>query len=395
MVAQWHPTLAVEIGFGSTYQTTLASITWTDVTTYVLESGAISVRRRRQRQLDTLESGTMAFRLNNSDGRFNPWNTLGAYYPNIKIGMPVRLSSTHDSTTRYHYFGYVEVWDPSPDAHSIGVVDVMCSDLFTLLNPWTITASYSSELASVRVANVLNSISFPAAMRNIETALTTVQAATLADAGVLQHLQTVVDSEFGVLYQGPNGDVVFQNRHHRSTDPFDDIVATFGGSGNLPLAKMNLVYDRTNLYNDIRVTRVGGAEQPASDATSQAAHGKRQMTRTGLLMTTDAEALSQAQWILYRSKDVEVEADTIHLRGCDNSSLWTAILRLDVSQWVRVISEAIGDDFDSDLVVESISITIKQKGAEWDLDARCSPARFSAFWLLGYNLLGETTVLGY
>lgn len=392
MVAQWWPSVEVGVAFGTDYRNGTPS--FTDLTSYALAAEGFTISRKRSRALDRVETGTFGFALLNSSGTFNPRNTASAYYP-IELSLPVRCRAVYNSTTYNLYRGFTEGWTPVPDKERPRV-DVTCADAGKLFNrDSNLTASYASELSSVRVTNVLNTLSWPAGLRSIETGLTTLQASNLTDANALEHLRKVVDTELGVLYQAPNGNIVFQNRHHRSTDPNNAIQATFGGVGGLPYSSLVVPYNDQNIRNYISCQRTGGTAQVASDATSINQHGRRSLSRTDLLSSTDAEMANQASWILFRDKDGEPEIDSIILKGRDDAALWAQILGRDVGDHVRVIRQQPGDDIDMEVIIESVSHTIRDKGLDWTTTWRCSPARFWAFWLLGYHKLGLTTVLGY
>jgi len=105
------PAITVELAFGSTYSTPAASRTWTDVTTYVLKPESLDTTVGRQDELSTASPNSVRLVFDNSDGRFTPGKTAGAYYPNVKIGVPVRVKATPSgqaASTRF--VGYVDEW---------------------------------------------------------------------------------------------------------------------------------------------------------------------------------------------------------------------------------------------------------------------------------------------
>jgi len=79
----------VEIAFG--YTLASASPVWTDITQYVRLSRGIEITRGAQDELSETQPGTATLVLDNSDGRFTPGRTTGAYYPNVKKGVPIRI----------------------------------------------------------------------------------------------------------------------------------------------------------------------------------------------------------------------------------------------------------------------------------------------------------------
>lgn len=83
--------VTVQAGFGSTWQTENASVTWTDITSYVTQKERISFSRGASSARGQVDAGQISFTLLNSDRRFDPTHTTGPYYGNLKPGVPIRL----------------------------------------------------------------------------------------------------------------------------------------------------------------------------------------------------------------------------------------------------------------------------------------------------------------
>lgn len=88
------PNVTVEIAFDSGYTTPAASRTWTDVSAYVEGAQALTINRGRADEVSQVQPSRLALTLNNADGRFTPRLTTGAYYPDVKKGRPVRVSTS-------------------------------------------------------------------------------------------------------------------------------------------------------------------------------------------------------------------------------------------------------------------------------------------------------------
>lgn len=86
------PDVKVEIAFNSTYSTPAASRTWTDVTEYVKTAEGISISHARQDEFSQPGPNTCSLTLKNADGRFTPGLATSPYYPNVKIGRPLRVA---------------------------------------------------------------------------------------------------------------------------------------------------------------------------------------------------------------------------------------------------------------------------------------------------------------
>lgn len=80
----------VEVAFG--YSLTQLSPVMTDISQYVDLAREISITRGTQNELSETQPGSCQITLDNSDGRFTPDRSSGAYYPNVKMAAPIRVS---------------------------------------------------------------------------------------------------------------------------------------------------------------------------------------------------------------------------------------------------------------------------------------------------------------
>jgi hypothetical protein len=140
-------TVWVEIGFASDPGTAIGSTTWTDVTAYVRE---VAIRRGRQRDLGRMEAGTCVVRLSNSDGRFDPADTSGAYYPNVRPMRRLRVRANDASAVTHTVFsGFIEDWPQEWPGQTDAVATVTAVDGFAILARRELPASvYAHEVAS-------------------------------------------------------------------------------------------------------------------------------------------------------------------------------------------------------------------------------------------------------
>jgi hypothetical protein len=92
--SNYMPSVVVEIAFNAGYSTPAASRTWTDVSDYVELAEGIKIDRGRSDEFSTTDANGLTLTLDNRDGRFTAGKTGGAYYPNVKIGRPIRVTST-------------------------------------------------------------------------------------------------------------------------------------------------------------------------------------------------------------------------------------------------------------------------------------------------------------
>jgi hypothetical protein len=138
--------LTVEIGFSTTagsgtvpINSTLASITWTDVTQYVRD---VSTNRGRSSELDTYPAGSCQVILDNRSRLFDPENTAGTYYGKLTPLRPIRIRVTPSGgTIRSIFMGFIDQWPQSYSYPRDATVSVTATDAFKVLNQYKL-ASY-------------------------------------------------------------------------------------------------------------------------------------------------------------------------------------------------------------------------------------------------------------
>ena len=102
------PALSVMAAFGQNpFLGSAASYTWTDLSAYVL---SYKSQGGRQHELSRFEARTTSILLDNTDGRFSPYNTSSPYYPNIVPSTPVWVQAVYSGASYGRFFGYVDDW---------------------------------------------------------------------------------------------------------------------------------------------------------------------------------------------------------------------------------------------------------------------------------------------
>jgi len=143
--------ITVSIGFSTTagsgtvpINSTLASITYTDVSTYVR---SVQIKRGRSSELDDFTTGNCQVILSNEDRTFDPENTVGAYYGKITPGRPIRIQATAPGGSAETIFqGYVDQWDQQYTNPSDAVAVVTASDAFKVLNLLTLPSYWEYQV---------------------------------------------------------------------------------------------------------------------------------------------------------------------------------------------------------------------------------------------------------
>lgn len=141
------PTLTFELGLTAGFRDALSSVVWTDVTDYV-ESWSTSRGREPRKPPATFEPGTATLTLNNRGRRFDPTNTAGPYYPNLKPArVRLRIRATWLGVPYDVFTGYIKRWPPEWTASATSTVKITAVD--ALGAPLNLPQVYGTILETV------------------------------------------------------------------------------------------------------------------------------------------------------------------------------------------------------------------------------------------------------
>lgn len=392
------PTITVRVAFATA--PFAAAPTWTDISHDVM---GFEISRGRMHELDRMEAGLAYIRLKNTSLNYWATNSGGLYYPNIVPRKRVNIRAAYGGTTYDLYTGFAEAWQPSflsERGGQVSIVELNCADLIKNLARLDLNAAgYAEELSGARIGHLLDDLGWPAADRDLDAGQSLMQGTgALANDNALEHAQLVQLSEAGIMYIAGDGHVQFEDRQHRLNAPHTVSQATFSDvAGNQHYHGIEPVYEDTYIFNDVRLTCVGGAQQAAEDATSQTDYGKSTLPRTGLIVTTDAEMLAQAQYLLSRYKDPALRVRKILLLPeRDPANLWPKALGYDISTRITVAYSPA--EYSRESHIEGIKHVYDALTNTWQTEWQLSDADNQAYWALGttgLSELGETTRLFY
>lgn len=316
--------LTLEAAFGDSALET--SPTWTDISAYLRLQGGLRWDRGRGHERDTVRPTTLTCVLDNTDGRFDPSYTSGAYYPNVKLNVPVRLRATYNSTTYDLFYGFADSWDQQWPAMKDSVVTLTATDGFKILNGATTSTEESAERSGARIGNLLDDASWPAGWRDIATGQVDCPAYGRPNANVLNLIRQVARAENSLFFVAGDGSATFHDRYHRSQR---STLATFGDSGSeLRYQDMVLGFDDSQLWNDVEVVRTGqSGVQSQSDSTSITAYGRRTLRMNDVLVAGDNQASGLAELLrdVYAEPELHVRRIVVTPRR-DPSGLWPVVL---------------------------------------------------------------------
>ena len=292
----------------------------------------ISIRRGRNVARDIYEAGTAIVRIYDPDGDFNPQNLSSPYYGKLEPLRKLRISAAVGGNSYYLFSGYTTGYVYSYDqAENMAYVDISASDAFRLFNlasVITVTGQAAGQDTGTRINKILDTVSFPTAMRSIETGntLTIADPANLRTS--LNAMQNAEFSEQGALYISPEGNVIFLNRNSVISSAGDTPTA-FNQTGGIPYKNLKFAFDDKLIINSATITRSGGTAQTASDATSIATYFPHSISVPDLIVQTDAEALNIAKIYVATRSTTTIRIDEMTLDLLDTNVPTATILGFD------------------------------------------------------------------
>ncbi len=357
----------------------------------------------------------------------NSRSQRNAYGDLLKPMRRLRIrATTSDDVTHDIFYGYVDGWPQTWDEGITPLVNLRAGDGFKILAKYQLNESFAEATSDVRVDDVLDAVGWtlgnmwvldsatnsqldattvlgPGGDRALATGDSTLQAETVADTNALQYLQDVADSEYGLLFIGRDGVLYFRNRRYSYGT---ESLYTFGDApGELGYADYQLTYDDEHLYNDVRLTRVNGAQQTVSDTASQLDYFRRTLQNDRLLLTTDSAVSDRAYYLLGRYKEPHYRSPGLTVVANTDDALLAAVLTLEIGHRITVIRRPQGGiPITIQYRIEGVEHTIGAHGQTWETCYRLSTADAMNYWMVcgapgdewaAQAVLGTTTILAY
>ena len=279
---------------------------------------SVSIKRGRNAQADEFQTGTLTLRIVDQLGDFNPQNPNSPYFGFLNPMRKVSISATYSGVTYAMFSGFITSYTTTTPKNATDVVytTIQAVDALRLAQNAqiaTVTGATAGDLSGTRVTQILNTISWPASMRDVDAGLTTMQADPGTARTSLAALQTVTNSEYGAFYVDASGSFVFQDRSV-TTASIGGTPTVFNDNGT-DIGYFNATWrlDDTLIFNQANVTRTGGTVQNATNAASVEKYFAHTYNIQNLLMQTDAVALDYARAYVASRAETSVRCDAIEL----------------------------------------------------------------------------------
>jgi hypothetical protein len=361
--------------------------------------GKISIRMGYNLLQDQFEAGQATIRIYDQTGDWNPDNPNSIYYGKLLPNRKVRVAAVYGSNSYWLYSGYTSAYNYSyPKDQELGYVDVQCTDafrLFNLSNITTVTGAVAGETTGQRIGRILDTISWPASMRNIDTGDSLVQADPGTTRTALQALKNCEFSEQGAFYISPEGNAVFKSRSN--LEKMSGGAQTYFSNAGDGINYFNIIttLDDKLVINQATITRIGGTAQTSSDATSIATYFPHSLNQANLVVQTDAEALNIAQAYVATRKNTTLRIDnlTLDLDTPDYSSGITAALDLEYFDVVKIKNVQQGTTY-IEKTLEVVGAAHEITPLQWKSTFTTSEPIIDAF-IIGssaYGIIGVSTM---
>jgi hypothetical protein len=275
--------------------------------------GNISIRRGYNLLQDQFQAGTATIRVYDPNGDWNPQNPVSPYYGKL---IPLRKMRVSGNGV-YLFSGYTTSYNYTyPKDQDIGFVDIECSDafrLFNMANITTVSGGTAGQTTGQRINSILDAVSWPSSMREVETGDSTVQADPGTARTSLNAIKNVEFSEQGAFYVGGGGNAEFHARSYvikkSGANP-----TTFANDGS-GIGYKNIVFafDDKLIINQASITKTGGTAQTATNAASITKYFPHSINVTDLVVESDTDALNIARTYVATRADTTIRFDAITL----------------------------------------------------------------------------------
>jgi hypothetical protein len=272
------------------------------------------------------------------------------------------VAATVNGVSYFLFSGYTTDYKYSYDqAENMGYVDIVCNDAFRLMQQagiTTVASATAGQDTGTRITKILDQVTFPTNMRQIDTGNTTCVADPGTSRTTLDALLNAAFSEQGAFYINSSGTAVFKNRTNTITSASATPIE-FNQSGGIPYKNLQFAFDDKLIINSASMTRVGGTAQLAENAASIIKYFSHQSNETNLVCQTDADALNIARIYVATRQATDIRIDQMTVDLLDTAVPTATMLGLDYFQPLKITNI----QPDGSTIVK----TLQCQGLAWDI----------------------------
>ena len=378
---------------------TLASTTTPEPTVDLTpDVRSISIRRGRNIMRDTFEAGSCTVRVIDPNSYFNPQNTASPYYGFLTPLRKLRVSATVGGVGYFLFSGYTTDYKYSYDqSENMGYVDIICDDAFRLMQQAAILGvvdTPAGQDTGTRINKILDQVGWPSSMRTIDTGQTTCVADPANSRTTLDAVKNCEFSEQGAFYINSEGTAIFLNRTN-TIKTYGQTPIEFNQTTGIPYSNLVFAFDDKLIINSAGMTRVGGTQQVASDATSIAKYFPHQLNESNLVAQTDADTLNIAKIYVATRKETTIRIDQMTVDLLDTNVPTATMLGLDYYQPLKITNV----QTDGSTIVK----TLQALGLAWDITPNTMKVTVTTLeptiegFIIGSNVSGiiGTSIMAY
>jgi hypothetical protein len=282
-------------------------IAFLDVTDEVF---SVSVSRGRNRDLERTNAGVVGVQFRNESRRFDPRNPDSDLLPYVVPRKPVRVLVD----TVPVFTGLMDDWNFDYSLGGQSTASLTASDGFsTFARQINAGGSAIEEGSGARINRVLDqlTVNWPAGKRDIDTGNTTLAAGDLED-NALTYLNSVEESEQGLIFMTKDGDFAFRERLFQ---PQTNAVEFTDNGPGIPYEDIQISFGSELLVNRSTVTSVAGTAT-SQNATSIATFGVTEKDFE-VLLSSGAQLTALADYVVarYGQPEYRIENVTVNLRA--------------------------------------------------------------------------------
>jgi hypothetical protein len=305
-------TVELDVGFGDGFTLNDAQQGVLDNTSFVLDGvdqfAEITVQsvdffRGKRTVLDSIAAGRCTIIAQDTTRAFDPYNEDSVYYdgtddtPGLSPLRQIKISRNATVVFRGRVVDFT--YDYVGPRQIPMVTIIAADDLFILANTPLAAFTPTEQLSSARLSAILDrpEVGY-GALRDIGTGTTTLGAYPISEGTIaLDYLRKIDAAERGRIFLRPSdGDLVFEPRIGNTLSA---PVVEFADDGSgVPYREVYVEFSVDTVLNRVTVQRTGGTAQTATDSASIALYFTQAETITDSLLSSDAQALTLADYLL-------------------------------------------------------------------------------------------------